>query len=648
MLPGLPVVTTVGHVDAAFGPDDQEGFGVARDRLVAAFVGSGGAEFERVAEQVLDFKWAYLDGDLLTWSPADVEEVLFGLYPAKVLLDAEGISEVPAGFAALLRFLGAEQPGHEPPLEVLAAYVERSTSRFVAAMNDEDNWSFGKRMWSTALADGVDLSDEDEVGRWVEGFNQRSVGERDRILGRLPTAGDGFLRAVVGTFPPVVLASEDELQAVAASTVLAQRLVVLVEFVGPGRAVTDRENLRLTDGKELVAILGTDDRFDEQVGDQVFRTVSSEDLSEVDWTYRIALAAGLLEIDRRKVRAGPNAGWVDSPLDLTYGAFLVMLQRVGPTQHRYRKDHYGFGWYAEELDRQLSPLLLELYRHREPRELDDLAATMWEILEETYDLSDMSADKLERHRHLVDVALRHAFDRLGELGIVDIADEVRVPGTYGGVERSGGTVKLAPLGLWAVQRMASRISDAPIVGALRDVPAAELLRAACDLPDDIARAELDAWVEHRGERAGHELCDALPTVDETGRGLAFRALLRIGAPATEAVESLRAHVDLADFVTVFRVDTLAAAPDEMDRAGDPAGWVRLLHTVIELWGPEAAVSAWAVPASGEPGIEKMLETAWRVPGEQTEVVLAAIGGRHPDKRIAKAARKALFKHRSAS
>jgi hypothetical protein len=196
--------------------------------------------------------------------------------------------------------------------------------------------------------------------------------------------------------------------------------------------------------------------------------------------------------------------------------------------------------------------------------------------------------------------------------------------------------------------MASRISDAPIVGALRDLPAAELLGAACDLPDDIARGELDAWVEHSGERAAHELCDALPTVDETGRGLAFRALLRIGAPATEAVESLRAHVDLADFVTVFRVDTLAAAPHEMDRAGDPAGWVRLLHTVIELWGPDAAVSAWAVPASGEPGIETMLETAWRVPGEQTEVVLAAIGGRHPDKRSAKAARKALFKHRSAS
>ena len=55
-----------------------------------------------------------------------------------------------------------------------------------------------------------------------------------------------------------------------------------------------------------------------------------------------------------------------------------------------------------------------------------------------------------------------------------------------------------------------------------------------------------------------------------------------------------------------------------------------------------------VPAAGDPGIDTMLNTAWRVPGQPTGEVLAAIGGHHPDKRIAKAARKALFKYRSAS
>jgi hypothetical protein len=85
----------------------------------------------------------------------------------------------------------------------------------------------------------------------------------------------------------------------------------------------------------------------------------------------------------------------------------------------------------------------------------------------------------------------------------------------------------------------------------------------------------------------------------------------------------------------------------MDRSEDAAGWVRLLHTVIELWGPAAAASVWAASASGDRGIEAMLDTVWRVQGEPTEVVLSAIGGHHPDKTIAKAARKALFKHRSA-
>ena len=85
----------------------------------------------------------------------------------------------------------------------------------------------------------------------------------------------------------------------------------------------------------------------------------------------------------------------------------------------------------------------------------------------------------------------------------------------------------------------------------------------------------------------------------------------------------------------------------MDRSGDPEGWVRLLHTVVELWGPQACAAAWAVPAAGSPGIDAMLNVAWRVQGVRAEEVLAAVGAHHPDKHIAKAARKALFKHRSA-
>ena len=85
----------------------------------------------------------------------------------------------------------------------------------------------------------------------------------------------------------------------------------------------------------------------------------------------------------------------------------------------------------------------------------------------------------------------------------------------------------------------------------------------------------------------------------------------------------------------------------MDRSDDPGRWIDLLATVIEVWGPQAAAAAWADPASGAWGIEAMLERVWRVPGERTEVVLVTVGAHHGDKKISKAARKALFKYRSA-
>jgi hypothetical protein len=85
----------------------------------------------------------------------------------------------------------------------------------------------------------------------------------------------------------------------------------------------------------------------------------------------------------------------------------------------------------------------------------------------------------------------------------------------------------------------------------------------------------------------------------------------------------------------------------MDCGGDADCFIRLLGGVIELWGPEAAVSAWAGPAAKTVGLPAMLERAWRVDRPETEVVLAAIGTVHPDKKAAKAARKALFKYRSA-
>jgi hypothetical protein len=635
-------------VRTRYGPDDEGAFSVARDELVSRFeLSPGGHDLGWVAAQVLDFKWGYLDGDLSRWEPEDVADILLGLYPAKVMLDPDDLDRVVAGFAGFLRFLGDDgivPAGHAARL---AESVERLAPRFRAAAMDESNWSMGKRLWSQTRSEGVDPSDPDAVQRFMDDFNQRSFAERDAVLGPSPAPDASSLGgALIGPLPPIALPPASELESAARDTVWFERLRRLVDYVGDGCPLTDTGNLKLADGKALVALLDTRDRFDEQIGDQVFKTTSSADLREVDLTFRMALESRMLTRKGKKLLPGPNAAWVDDPLAALYGAWLVLLNTIGPTQHWYRNHRYNWDWFAEELDASLPMILIDLYRHGDTP-IEEIVEDTWGHLHATFDLDEVPADKLAFHRSLVEASQRRAFDILGELGTTRVEDVIEIPTDYGGTDRTGGVIGLTPLGKWAVQRLASRVTSAPIVGALRESTAAELLAAVSDISEAEAMAEIDAWVELHGDDAAWQLVEAMRTADETGRGLGFRALLRIGPEAAHAMDRLADDPELAPYVTVWRIDTLTGSPEDTDCTGDPERFVRLLAAVIEVWGPAAALSAWAEPAAGTDGLLLTVEQAWQVKLPETEQVLAAIGSGHPDKPIAKAARKALFKYRTA-
>jgi len=74
--------------------------------------------------------------------------------------------------------------------------------------------------------------------------------------------------------------------------------------------------------------------------------------------------------------------------------------------------------------------------------------------------------------------------------------------------------------------------------------------------------------------------------------------------------------------------------------------IRVLHAVLVLWGPEAA-TVWLSPVAGAFGVVPALEATWRVRLPETELVLATLGSFHSDKKVAKAARKTLFKFQSS-
>ncbi len=632
-----------------FGPDDEASYERVRDDLVVRFERTPkGRDLGWVAAGVMDFKWGYLDGDLSRWTSEDIAEILLGLYPAKVMLDPEDLDLIPTGFAAFLRFLSHTGVLSVPNAHSAAELVEQFRPHFHAAALDEANWSMGKRLMTAARAEGYEMDDAQSLQRFMEDFNRKPFEERDALLGpstMLPP-GSGPAGDSIAPLPPIALPPRDELEEAARAALWPERVRRLVEFVGDGRPVTDTGKLKLADGEALIEILGTNDRFNPEIGDRVFKTKSTVELPGVHSTFLIALESNTLALRGKKVVPGPNVNVLDDALESLYGLWLTLFRAIGPTQMRYRDDNYGFGWYAEDLDEAVPMILLDIYRHG-PMEIDEIAAQIWTSLLDTFDLDHVSDHRLEMESEFVEWSLRLAFDRLEEFGTVEVHGVEETPSPYGGTpERSGGTITLTSLGKWVVQRFASRVTSAPIVGALREATADELLAAASDLPEAEAAAEIDTWADHHGSDAATLLVDALRSAGETGRGLALRALLRIGPDAAAAVSTLTGDPAFDQFVTIWRVDTLAADADDMACGGDPDRFVRLLGTVIEQWGPEAAVSAWAGPAARTGGLPAMLDLVWRVDRPETEGVLAAIGTAHPDKQISKAARKALFKYRS--
>ncbi|MEQ4719128.1 hypothetical protein [Nonomuraea sp. B19D2] len=270
-------------------------------------------------------------------------------------------------------------------------------------------------------------------------------------------------------------------------------------------------------------------------------------------------------------------------------------------------------------------LLVRLLLAGGSRELDELAQ---DLAEAAADLDELGADAWEAAGD----PLTPAIDWL--IG-------------YGMVERDGDTVRLTPLGTEGVVHL---VDDADIEvdarPAIESMSAHELLALSAELPEDEADAEFAAWMRLREPgKAAEELLEAAAE-DESDALIRVQAASVVGTLGEAAIPAWQAALKQPSLrpyaATHLSQLEIEGAPEPTQ---DDTHWL-----ILDMWTISAGLGRSEFVSSlrdiGPEMVNSLLEVVWRIPHAHVEELLDLISQVHPDKQVAKAARRALFKARS--
>ncbi|MFD4573039.1 hypothetical protein ACFWNK_18575 [Streptomyces sp. NPDC058417] len=475
--------------------------------------------------------------------------------------------------------------------------------------------------------------------------------------------------------PPVRLRPEAELARDALSTPLLSRAVRLARWAGPGTRVDAGGGLveeQLPDAAEVLGLTGED---------------AAAEASEA---WRTALDAGLVEVtDAEDGDGGDTAGEGDgtvtagedlalltdgSPQDVL-GIWLAALEAVladaavpdlddlvDALDDGGDVDFSQLDWDPEGeaafLDGVLGNLYLLTANEEGPGDgpvpLPALAASMivpGDLGEPTNDMLEQVSDammRLDDQFRLLEPIGLVVYQPVDEALMADPDEEPAAPVDETDVSRYG-MVRLTPLGVYGLRvRLTEAGFTAPAVGELADKGADALLDGSAGYGPLAARAETEQWLARREPVAAAGELLAAARGSDPGAPLrrlrCQQALSLVGAQAEPAVREVLDDPELGGLARVWLTELGAAdvpAPSE-----DLVFWLTVDTIAAQLAAEgnseelQALVEGLAQQHSG------FFAAAWRVGHPATADVLEAMGRLHPDKRIAKEARKAAFKARS--
>ncbi|MEU0649928.1 hypothetical protein [Streptomyces umbrinus] len=464
--------------------------------------------------------------------------------------------------------------------------------------------------------------------------------------------------------PPVRLHSEAELARDALATPLLSRAVRLARWAGPDTRVGAGGELVEEQLPAAAAELGLDG------GDAA--AYASE-------AWRVAVDTGLVEVvdeEEGTVTAGADlalvlSGAPQDVLGLWLAALEAVLADAGVPDLDDIVEAMGEGgeidfseldWdpeaEAEFLDGVLGNLYLLTSSEDGPGDgpvpLPALAASMIvpdDMGEPTNDVLEQVSDAMMRlddqFRLLEPIGLVD-FQPVDEALMADADEEPAAPVDDTDVSRYG-MVRLTPLGVYGIRaRLLEAGFAAPAVGDLADKGADVLLDSTSAFPPAAAQAETEQWLDRREPlAAARELLAAAKGADAGAplrRLRCQQALSLVGAEASPALRDVLDDAELGGLARVWLTER--GASDVPPPSEGMVFWLTVDTIAAQLAaeGNSAELQALVEGLAAQHG--GFFAAAWRVDHPATPDVLEAMGRLHPDKRVAKEARKAAFKARS--
>jgi hypothetical protein len=636
-----------------FGPGDEKGFEKGSRLLVEDFgrwlverVGASSGEAVEVAADAavaLDWKWGYGDGNLGCWCPEELAEFLLEWCPRKLSIPQEECGGLPAAVQTLLRFLADSNllDSDCAPMPLLEEAIDRLAPGYIAAMGDPSKFGMAKSLFTSAAADGVDLTDREAADEWIAGFNARPEEERRRVLPGPPVAP----RQSRPVLPPVVLPDDGATLVSAAKAPVLGLFRDLAGYVGSGRKLTQRGNLTLADARALVDLLGTGDHIDGQIGDRTFRTRSSAELPHLRHLFVWARKAGVLRVVHGKAVATKASARIDADPMAWFEKSARALLAAGALSSQRDPDAW-LKWPEVDalLDGLVLPMLTTAYVTRRPVPLDDIVEVVTATVLEAFVFPRLTDEQVARS---VGVDVTFIMDALELAGVVLRAGAEEPDGSWSRW-REGGTVELTDAGVVLVRRLFVEAGhDAPTAGRFASGPAVDLLRAARELDPPTLWGEVEAWRRGRSDdEAARSLAEAIPEIDVAAQLLASGMLADIppdvSAPLVRRLESNPAVRGAA---RCWLVDRGLARETSLYDPAEPGPFIDVLAHRFATGGPEALAATLATVGNHDDQVA-VLGTLWRSPSGATLPVLEAIGKTHTVKFVAKAARKAAFQRRT--